>query len=72
MRLLSLAALVVSVSFMFYVAAQFQGAAVAFSNIMEVSELTALLLGSGILLIYTLVGGFWAVSITDAMRCRPC
>ena len=66
--LLSLAALVVSVSFMFYVAAQFQGAAVAFSNIMEVSELSALLLGSGILLIYTLVGGFWAVSITDAMQ----
>ena len=32
------------------------------------NELAALLLGSGIVLIYTLVGGFWAVSLTDAMQ----
>ena len=68
LRLISLAALVVSISFTFYVAAQFQGAAVAFSNILEVEVLPALLLGAGIVLIYTLVGGFWAVSLTDALQ----
>ena len=68
LRLISLAAVVVFISFTFYVAAQFQGAATAFSNIMEVNELSALLLGSGIVLIYTLLGGFWAVSLTDALQ----
>ncbi len=67
-RLISLSALVVSISFIFYVAAQFQGAAGAFSNIMEVDQLPALLFGSGIVLVYTLIGGFWAVSLTDALQ----
>ena len=66
--LLSLAALVVSISFTFYVAAQFQGAAATFANIMDVGEFQALLLGAGILLAYTLLGGFWAVSVTDALQ----
>ena len=66
--LLSLAALVVAVSFTFYVAAQFQGAAATFANVMEVEEFQALLLGAGILLVYTLLGGFWAVSVTDALQ----
>ena len=66
--LLGLAAFVVAISFTFYVAAQFQGAAVTFANIMEVGELQALLLGAGILLAYTLLGGFWAVSVTDALQ----
>ncbi len=66
--LLSLAALVVSISFTFYVAAQFQGAAATFANIMNVGEFQALLLGAGILLAYTLLGGFWAVSVTDALQ----
>ena len=68
LRLINLAALVVSISFMFYVAAQFQGAAAAFSSIMETGVLAALLLGSGIVLTYTMVGGFWAVSLTDALQ----
>ena len=66
--LLGLAALVVAISFTFYVAAQFQGAASTFANIMSVGEFQALLLGAGILLAYTLVGGFWAVSVTDALQ----
>lgn len=68
LRLISLAALVVSISFMFYVAAQFQAAAAAFASIMDVDVLAALLLGSGIVLVYTLMGGFWAVSLTDALQ----
>ena len=66
--LLCLAALVVAISFTFYVAAQFQGAATTFANVMEVGEFQALLLGAGILLAYTLLGGFWAVSVTDALQ----
>ena len=66
--LLSVAALAVAISFIFYVAAQFQGAAVTFANIMDVGEFQALLLGAAILLGYTLLGGFWAVSVTDALQ----
>ncbi len=66
--LLALAAIVVAVSFAFYVAAQFQGAAVTFANIMAVEQFQALLLGAGIVLAYTLLGGFWAVSVTDALQ----
>ena len=66
--LLGLAALVVAISFTFYVAAQFQGAAATFANIMDVGEFQALLLGASILLAYTLLGGFWAVSVTDALQ----
>ena len=66
--LLSIAALVVAVSFIFYVAAQFQGAAITFANVMQMDEFWALLLGAGILLAYTLLGGFWAVSVTDALQ----
>ena len=66
--LLAVASLAVAVSFTFYVAAQFQGAAATFANVMEVERLQALLLGAGILLAYTLLGGFWAVSVTDALQ----
>ena len=66
--LLGVAAVAVAVSFTFYVAAQFQGAAATFANVMEVERLQALLLGAGILLAYTLLGGFWAVSVTDALQ----
>ncbi len=66
--LLVIAALAVAVSFTFYVAAQFQGAAATFANLMEVERFQALLLGAGIVLVYTLLGGFWAVSVTDALQ----
>jgi len=62
------ASVIIIVSFMFYVAAQFQGAGLAFSNSFGLSPTVAILVGAAIVLIYTLIGGFWAVAVTDAVQ----
>lgn len=54
--------------FTFYVAAQFQGAANTFTAFYDIEFLTALLLGALVVVTYTLWGGFWAVSLTDALQ----
>lgn len=51
-----------------YVASQFQGAGKTFSETFEISLFTSILLGSGIVIFYTLLGGFWAVSVTDTLQ----
>ncbi len=62
------ASVIIVVSFMFYVAAQFQGAGLAFSSSFGLSPTTAILVGALIVLVYTLIGGFWAVAVTDAVQ----
>lgn len=63
-----IAAVAILFSFTFYVAAQFQGAANTFTAVFEFDFLSALLLGAAVVLVYTLWGGFWAVSVTDALQ----
>ena len=63
-----LAALVIIVSFTFYIAAQFQGAANTFTAVFQFDFHLALIVGAAVVLIYTLWGGFWAVSLTDALQ----
>ncbi len=63
-----LAAVIVLISFSFYVAAQFQGAANTFTAVFDFQFIWALLLGAAIVVVYTLMGGFWAVSLTDALQ----
>ncbi len=55
-------------SFVFYVAAQFQGAGTTFSSSFGLPMSTSILLGATVIVIYTLLGGFWAVSVTDALQ----
>lgn len=61
-------AVVILFSFTFYIAAQFQGAANTFTAVFDFDFITALLLGATVVLVYTLWGGFWAVSVTDALQ----
>ncbi|WP_448550369.1 sodium/proline symporter [Thalassotalea fusca] len=56
------------ISFAFYIAAQFQAAGTMFSETFNMSANTSILLGTIIILIYTLLGGFWAVSLTDTLQ----
>ena len=63
-----ISAFVILFCFTFYVAAQFQGAANTFTSTFGFDFLTALLLGAAVVLIYTYWGGFWAVSLTDALQ----
>ena len=67
-RLAAIAALLISFCFIFYIAAQFDAAASAFSVNFRLRHETSLLLGAGIVLFYCLLGGFWAASVTDMLQ----
>lgn len=62
------AAAVVTFCFVFYVATQFMGAGKAFAATFDMSIATSIILGGAIVLIYTLLGGFWAVALTDTLQ----
>lgn len=59
---------IVLTSLLAYVAAQFQGAGKTFHETFAMPMSTAVLLGGGIIVLYTLLGGFWAVSLTDTLQ----
>lgn len=54
--------------FVFYISSQFQAAGNAFTSVFDMSSTKAILLGAIIIVIYCLLGGFWAASITDALQ----
>ena len=54
--------------FIFYIAAQFDAAAKAFVDQFQLSHAEAVWIGAIIILVYCLLGGFWAVSVTDALQ----
>lgn len=56
------------VAFLFYIASQFQGAGLAFAASFGISSTTSIIVGATIILLYTLLGGFWAVSVTDTLQ----
>ena len=62
------AATVVIFCFVLYVATQFMGAGKAFATTFDMSISSSIVIGGGIVLIYTLLGGFWAVSLTDTLQ----
>jgi sodium/proline symporter len=62
------ASAVIVFSFLFYVAAQFQAAGQAFALALDLPLAACVLAGSAIIVAYTLVGGFWAASVTDFVQ----
>ncbi|OUS30029.1 hypothetical protein A9Q98_05390 [Thalassotalea sp. 42_200_T64] len=66
--ILWLCSLCIVFAFTFYIAAQFQAAGNTFASTFNVSMESSIALGTLIILIYTLLGGFWAVSITDTLQ----
>ncbi|MEM7613010.1 MAG: sodium/proline symporter, partial [Pseudomonadota bacterium] len=65
---LRVASCIVLFCFLFYIAAQFDGAGKAFAANFQWSSTTSIIVGASIVMLYTLVGGFWAVSVTDALQ----
>jgi len=63
-----LASLLISVCFIFYIAAQFDAAGKAFIEHYPIDLTQAVIIGAAIILIYSLIGGFWAVSLTDMVQ----
>ena len=63
-----LASVVILLSLGVYIASQFKAAGVTFSEMLGMSEVLAITIGGGIVLLYTMTGGFWAVSVTDLIQ----
>ena len=51
-----------------YVASQFQGAGKTFGETFGLSLTGSILIGATIVVVYTMLGGFWAVSLTDTLQ----
>ena len=63
-----LSSLVIIFCFVFYIAAQFQGAGNMFSSTFDMSLPASIGIGAVVIMIYTFLGGFWAVSVTDTLQ----
>lgn len=62
------ASLITLFAFTFYVAAQFQGAGTTFHRTFDLPMAESVMLGGVIIMVYTFLGGFWAVSVTDTVQ----
>lgn len=62
------AAVLVLFCFIFYVAAQLDAAGNALTEHFAIATPTAIVIGAIIVVFYSLVGGFWAVSVTDTIQ----
>ena len=65
---ISLSSAIILFCLMIYVASQFQGAGTTFSTSFELGNASSIALGGTVILVYTLLGGFWAVSVTDTLQ----
>jgi sodium/proline symporter len=59
---------IIVISLATYVATQFQGAGKTFSEVFGLNTTQSILIGAGIVVLYTMMGGFWAVSLTDTLQ----
>ena len=66
--IMRIGAAVILFSFTFYIAAQFQAAGNTFAGALNMDPTLAIALGAGIVLIYVMLGGFWAASVTDSIQ----
>ncbi len=66
--IVTVASVIIIFSFTFYVAAQFQGAGTTFASSFGLSMTSSILLGAFVIMLYTLLGGFWAVCVTDTVQ----
>lgn len=62
------ASIIIIFCFVFYIAAQFQGAGNTFADTFGFSMSSSIIIGALIITVYTLLGGFWAVSVTDTLQ----
>ncbi len=67
-RVVVLGSVMILVSLCAYVAAQFLGAGKVFNETFALPMRESIFVGSVIVVIYTLLGGFWAVSLTDTLQ----
>jgi sodium/proline symporter len=64
----ALAVFIIVLSLGAYIASQFQGAGKIFGTLFGIAEWKAILVGAAVVLLYTVLGGLWAVSLTDTLQ----
>ncbi len=62
------ASVIITFFFTFYVAAQFNGAGKVLNVTFGLNQFTGMVIGAGIIVLYTLLGGFFAVVWTDMIQ----
>jgi sodium/proline symporter len=62
------ASVIITFFFTFYVAAQFNGAGKVLNVSFGLNQFTGMVIGAGIIVLYTLLGGFFAVVWTDMLQ----
>lgn len=62
------ASFMIIISFIFYIAAQFQASGTTFAATFDMNMNQSILIGGIIIIVYTMIGGFWAVSLTDTLQ----
>ena len=62
------ASVIILLSLGAYVASQFQGAGKTFGETFGMSMTASVLVGAAVVVLYTMLGGFWAVSLTDTLQ----
>ncbi|MEH6580296.1 MAG: sodium/proline symporter [Halioglobus sp.] len=67
-RIVTLVSAIILFCFVIYVASQFQGAGNTFAATFGLGSAESIMLGGAIIMVYTLLGGFWAVSVTDTLQ----
>lgn len=61
-------ALMILFCFVFYISSQFQAAGNALTEVFGINTVEAILIGAAIMVVYCLLGGFLAASVTDALQ----
>ncbi len=64
----ALASIIMVVSFFGWIAAQFTVLGSLVGELLGIPPLAALALGAGVTILYTMVGGMWSVTLTDAVQ----
>jgi sodium/proline symporter len=67
-QIIALVSIIILFCFVVYIASQFQGAGNTFASTFSMESAESIILGGLIILVYTLLGGFWAVSVTDTLQ----
>lgn len=62
------ASIVILLSLGVYVASQFQAAGKTFAETLDMNFKHAVIIGGGVVFLYTLSGGFWAASVSDLIQ----
>ncbi len=67
-NIIRLVSAIILLCFVVYIASQFQGAGNTFASSFGLDSAESIVIGGTIIMIYTLLGGFWAVSVTDTLQ----